>query len=68
LKTALVTLNLDLIAQMSRHPAVGGIAKGYLVRERAGGSVSGWAERTRSGSGSGPGADEVNPEERGSHA
>jgi tRNA uridine 5-carboxymethylaminomethyl modification enzyme len=33
LKTALYTLNLDLIAQMSCNPAVGGIAKGHLVRE-----------------------------------
>ncbi|MCX6615600.1 MAG: tRNA uridine-5-carboxymethylaminomethyl(34) synthesis enzyme MnmG [Acidobacteria bacterium] len=33
LKTALSTLNLDLIAQMSCNPAVGGIAKGHLVRE-----------------------------------
>ena len=33
LKTALVTLNLDLIAQMYCNPAVGGIAKGHLVRE-----------------------------------
>src|SRR5258706_3558932 len=33
LKTALFTLNPDLIAQMSCNPAVGGIAKGHLVRE-----------------------------------
>jgi tRNA uridine 5-carboxymethylaminomethyl modification enzyme len=33
LKTTLYTLNVDLIAQMSCNPAVGGIAKGHLVRE-----------------------------------
>jgi tRNA uridine 5-carboxymethylaminomethyl modification enzyme len=33
LHTAMVTMNLDLIAQMSCNPAVGGIAKGHLVRE-----------------------------------
>jgi tRNA uridine 5-carboxymethylaminomethyl modification enzyme len=31
--TALYTMNADLIAQMSCNPAVGGIAKGHLVRE-----------------------------------
>src|SRR5437870_12816310 len=33
LKTALYTINLDLICQMSCNPAVGGIAKAHLVRE-----------------------------------
>src|SRR5437868_4688153 len=33
LRTAIITMNLDLIAQMSCNPAVGGIAKGHLVRE-----------------------------------
>ena len=33
LKTALITMNMDLIAQMSCNPAIGGVAKGHLVRE-----------------------------------
>ncbi|MCC6538522.1 MAG: tRNA uridine-5-carboxymethylaminomethyl(34) synthesis enzyme MnmG [Bryobacterales bacterium] len=33
LRAAMVTMNIDLIAQMSCNPAIGGIAKGHLVRE-----------------------------------
>src|SRR5215468_10182617 len=33
LQTALYTMNVDLIAQMSCNPAIGGVAKGHLVRE-----------------------------------
>jgi tRNA uridine 5-carboxymethylaminomethyl modification enzyme len=33
LSTCLFALNLDTIAQMSCNPAVGGLAKGHLVRE-----------------------------------
>ncbi len=32
-RTAMVAMNADLIAQMSCNPAIGGIAKGHLVRE-----------------------------------
>ncbi|KKK66687.1 hypothetical protein LCGC14_2961590, partial [marine sediment metagenome] len=33
MQTALITMNLDTIAQMSCNPAIGGLAKGQLVRE-----------------------------------
>ena len=33
MQTALLTMNLDTIAQMSCNPAIGGVAKGQIVRE-----------------------------------
>ena len=32
-KTLMLTMNLDSVAQMSCNPAVGGVAKGHIVRE-----------------------------------
>src|SRR5207237_10878721 len=33
LRTCLLTMNADAVAQMSCHPAIGGVAKGQIVRE-----------------------------------
>ena len=47
-KTALFTINIDHIAQLSCNPAIGGLAKGHLVREidALGGEMALAADRT----------------------
>ncbi len=36
LKTCLLTMNADAVAQISCNPAIGGVAKGQIVRSRDG--------------------------------
>ncbi len=47
-RTALLTMSLDSIGQMSCNPAIGGVAKGQLVKEidALGGIMGGMADRT----------------------
>lgn len=48
LKTCLFTMNIDTIAQLSCNPAIGGLAKGHLVREidALGGEMAHIADRS----------------------